>query len=200
MSGTKDPGLRERSRRAVQGEIVSVAIELFLSQGYDDTTIEQVTKAAGMSYRSFFRYFASKDDLLMQAMVATGAEIAATLQARPHDETPWQALRRAFDPLLAQLSKEEQALATTKLMMESPSLQAAHQAKQASWRQAITEPLAARLTHIADERDREMVADALAGAALACLHSVQMRWIVEGNTPQLPNLLDTAMRSVHPLP
>ncbi|MFI6996497.1 TetR/AcrR family transcriptional regulator [Nocardia sp. NPDC050175] len=199
MSGAKDPGLRERSRRAVQGEIVAVAIELFLSQGYDGTTIEQIAKAAGLSYRSFFRYFASKDDLLVQAMIATGAEIAATLHVRPDDETPWQALRRAFDPLLAQLSKDEQAIATTKLMMQSPSLQAAHEAKQASWRQAIAEPLAARLTHIDDEREREMVADALAGAALACLHSVQMRWIAEENSQQLPDLLDTVMQSVHPL-
>ncbi|WP_067650534.1 TetR/AcrR family transcriptional regulator [Nocardia harenae] len=199
MSEAKDLGLRERARRAVQREIVGVAIELFLSQGYDGTTIEQIATAAGLSYRSFFRYFAGKDDLLVQATAATGEEIAATLRARPGAEAPWEALRHAFAPLVAQTARDEQARAMTRLMMNSPSLQASHQAKQASWRQAMAEALDARLGDIADRGERAMVADALAGAALACLHSAQLRWLDGDGERSLSELLDTAMGAVHPL-
>src|SRR6266508_2848864 len=57
----RDPiPVRERTRRAVRGELAQLAAGLFVEKGYDETTIDDLAAAAGMSKRTFFRYFASK--------------------------------------------------------------------------------------------------------------------------------------------
>ena len=66
----------ERTRRVVQAELLAEALDLFLSQGFEATTVDQTARAAGMSRRSFFRYFASKGDVLALALAATGADVA----------------------------------------------------------------------------------------------------------------------------
>ena len=57
--------VRERTRRAVRGELAQLAVSLFVEKGYDETTIDDLAAAAGMSKRTFFRYFASKEELVM---------------------------------------------------------------------------------------------------------------------------------------
>lgn len=64
--------LRERTRRAVRAEIVDAAMTLFLENGFDATTVEDIAQAAGISRRSYFRYFSSKDEALAEALAAIG--------------------------------------------------------------------------------------------------------------------------------
>src|SRR4051812_710609 len=97
--GTNEVGLRERTRRAVRAELVEIAVNLFLTQGFEATTVEQIAAAAGLSRRSYFRYFASKDDVFVEVISVLGQGVAAALTARPPEEAPWAALRRSFDPL-----------------------------------------------------------------------------------------------------
>ena len=92
-------GLRERTRQAVRAELVQVALGLFLENGFEATTVEQIATEVGLSRRSFHRYFATKDDVLTQALSLIGDKIADELAGRPIDEPPWTALRRAFDSL-----------------------------------------------------------------------------------------------------
>src|SRR5438046_8720250 len=62
----RDPlPVRERTRRAVRGELAQLAVRLFVEKGYDETTIDDLAAAAGMSRRTFFRYFASKQHLVI---------------------------------------------------------------------------------------------------------------------------------------
>src|SRR6266545_7692516 len=62
----RDPlPVRERTRRAVRDELTQLAKDLFVEKGYDETTIDDLAAAAGMSRRTFFRYFASKEELVM---------------------------------------------------------------------------------------------------------------------------------------
>ena len=192
----KEIGLRARTKRAVQAELFAVAMELFLSQGFDATTVEQIADAAGLSRRSFFRYFASKDDVLGQALAATGTDIANELARRPSDELPWAALRRAFDTLLRQMMADDRSLPMTRLMLESPALHASHLQKQASWRRSIADVLALRLGPESNDTDRGLQADALSAAALACLMSAQVEWVARNGQTSLAELLDIAMGTV----
>ena len=57
-------GLRERKRARVERELADAALQLFSSKGYDATTVEEVSEVAGVSPRTFFRYYASKEELL----------------------------------------------------------------------------------------------------------------------------------------
>jgi len=61
--------IQKRKRLLVRNTIWDAAIALFDKRGFDQTTVDEIAKAAGVSRRSFFRYFASKDDLLAQGMI-----------------------------------------------------------------------------------------------------------------------------------
>jgi AcrR family transcriptional regulator len=115
-------GLRERTRQAVRSELVDAALELFLVQGFDGTTVEQIATAAGLSRRSFHRYFATKDDVVAQALRATGDKIADELAARPASEAPWTALRRAFDTLVTWAAADDRARPLTRIMLGCAAL------------------------------------------------------------------------------
>ena len=79
------PTLRERKLRAVRESIWDVAMDLFADNGYDETTVEDIARAAGISLRSFFRYFLSKGDLMSYALLLYGNQLAAAIDACPAD-------------------------------------------------------------------------------------------------------------------
>lgn len=206
-------GLRERTRRAVQGELLLVALDLFATQGFETTTVDQIASAAGLSRRSFFRYFGTKEEVLTQTLEALGQELAEHLRARPATEPSWTALRRAFDPLIEQMTGEKRALVMTRLMIDTPALQASHLQKLTSWSRALAEVLEERAargpgddpaTHLAtddtddtvDHADRRLEADAVSGAAVGCLVAAQEEWARAEGTRPLGELVDATMGAV----
>lgn len=193
MSEDAELNLRERTRRAVRAEIVAAAMDVFGRQGFESTTVEEIARAAGISRRSYFRYFPTKDAALAEGLAVVGRAVVGALAQRPDDESPWDALRRAFDPLLDQAETEPGARALGGLMLERPALR---YDKDTAWQEAITAALETRMAgHAGDVRFR---AGVLASAALACLHAAQARWLHTDDL-RLADLLDTAMSTVHPL-
>ena len=61
----KPEGLRERKRRQTLQRIAEVGLSLFLRKGYEATTLDEIAAAAGISRRTFFYYFKSKDEVLL---------------------------------------------------------------------------------------------------------------------------------------
>ncbi|QDY10502.1 TetR family transcriptional regulator [Micromonospora sp. HM134] len=190
----QEMSLRERTRRAVRTEIVDAAMSLFLSQGFEATTIEEIARAAGISRRSYFRYFASKDEAFAAALASIGRTIAETLSRRPADEPPWAALRRSFDPLLEQAGADPNAEALGRLILERPALQ---QGKDAVWQTEIATALLPRLA-AGGADDGSLRAHALSAAAITCLHVAQAQWLTADEQRDLGALLDTTMNAVHP--
>lgn len=88
-------GLREVKAERTRRHIVDVAYGLFLSQGYDPTTMEQIAEAAEVGSSTLYRYFPSKDLLLLDKLTAS-LDLASPLAARPADEPVAQALSRAL--------------------------------------------------------------------------------------------------------
>jgi AcrR family transcriptional regulator len=189
-------GLRERTRRAVQTEIANAAIDLFLVQGFEATTVDQIATAAGLSRRSFFRYFASKDDVLVDQLSAAGAMIADDVGARPADEAPWLVMRRGFDRLVEMISTEDRGLPMTRLMFKTAPLHASLLERQASWRSDIATALLPRMPTRMPTADRNLRADALSGAAIACLMSAQLEWVRRNGSRPLGTLVDQTMDAV----
>jgi AcrR family transcriptional regulator len=72
--------LRFRKQELVRDAIFDAAIDLFAVHGFDATTVEQIAQAAGVSRRSFFRYFESKDDLLAQSVVQYGVALTTAIE------------------------------------------------------------------------------------------------------------------------
>jgi AcrR family transcriptional regulator len=91
----------------VSNELLDVAQALFAEKGYEQVTIEEIAEAAGISRRSFFRYFASKDALVLGKLDRQGEQFVEALSARPLDETLWVALRRMADGAMTYVSDPE---------------------------------------------------------------------------------------------
>ncbi|WP_170323503.1 TetR/AcrR family transcriptional regulator [Cryptosporangium phraense] len=83
-------------REAGRDVITARAVELFESRDYDGITVSDLAAAAEISERTFYRYFASRDDVLIEFGVRGGSRIPDQLAARPADEPPLQALIQAI--------------------------------------------------------------------------------------------------------
>lgn len=97
MDAKSPTGRRERKKAATRDRIIQVAKELFAEQGFLQTTILQITEKADVSERTFFRYFESKDDLLLLDLVAYFEFVVGTLAKRPDSERPLQALLASIE-------------------------------------------------------------------------------------------------------
>ncbi|MGW0732116.1 TetR/AcrR family transcriptional regulator [Streptomyces sp. NPDC002851] len=189
----KPPGLRERMRATVRVEVVEVANRLFTEQGFERTTVDQIAAEVGLSRASLFRYFGTKEDIVLGRLEESGRQIAEALAARPDDEQPWKALRRAFD-VLTRMNEAapEQALSYLRMLQETPSLRARHYEKQLNWQELLVPEVARRLG-VSPDRPEDTRPSALAAAALACLDVAATRWVACEGTVPLAVLLDRAM-------
>ena len=118
--------LRERRRARTRDGIEGVALELFVEYGYEATTVEQIAEAALISPRTFFRYFSSKEDVVL-ARGREGMTLAArSLAERPSDEPVIESLRAVVE-VVAHLrdSDRERHLAWLRLVTTTPPLAAA---------------------------------------------------------------------------
>src|SRR6266702_5249142 len=126
----RDPlPVRERTRRVVRGELTQLAVDLFVEKGYDETTIDDLAAAAGMSKRTFFRYFASKEELVMGKYEVLGEQLAEDLSARPADEPIWASLRQVFGRVVEYSESEARGTASVameKIVRDHPALNASY--------------------------------------------------------------------------
>lgn len=88
-------GLRERKKRRTRATLIEAAVQLCLDQGYDNTTVEQIAAAAEVSPRTFSRYFATKDAVVLTLLEDLVDLVHAELATIPYEVPVLEALRRA---------------------------------------------------------------------------------------------------------
>jgi AcrR family transcriptional regulator len=86
-------GLRERKKQATREALARAGLELFVERGYDETTLDEIADAAGVSTRTIFAYFPSKEDILFSMLERMGRALARALQERPPGVDALTALR-----------------------------------------------------------------------------------------------------------
>jgi len=188
--------LRDLTRRAVREEVLSKAWALFAQQGYEATTIDQVAEAAGMSRRTFFRYFSGKDELILERLIEAGERVATTLAARPADEPAWPAMRAAFEELVrSQEQNATVARALGQMLRDEAGARASVEERRHRWLPLLAPLVETRLPPGPSAATR---ATAVVGAALACLDAAGATWLEDDSTP-LGALLDAAMSALTPL-
>jgi AcrR family transcriptional regulator len=192
---TRKPGLRERTRQAVRSQLMEVAWDLFVQQGYDATTVDEIAAAAGMSQRSFFRYFATKEDVVLVKFEAVGELLASVLADRPASEDAWTALRHSFDVIVEATERDPRyGLALLRITDQSAALRAGRLEQQLRWQELLSPLVAERMNQPAEPRPT-----ALTAAALACLNVANIAWLASDGTDSLRRLVDDAMAAVQPM-
>lgn len=96
MMGSSVPGLRERKKQRTREALIGAAYELFGRNGFDATTVEEIAEAVEVSPRTFFRYFATKEDCALSMMDDQAAAMEAEFEARPANEPVLTALKHAM--------------------------------------------------------------------------------------------------------
>ncbi len=194
-SGKAEPGgLRDLTRRAVRAEIAAKAMDLFLEQGFEETTVNQVAAAVGMSSRSVFRYFDSKEEMVIGELVELGHEVAAALEGRPDDEGPWIALRHALQVCVDSLEGQDVGRRRATMLANTPSLRTAMLDKQMRWQEMLVPHIERRL-HVTGELGA-LQARALVSTALACLDVAATAWTQRPSDRSLRDLVDVAFAAI----
>ncbi|HVB44924.1 MAG TPA: TetR family transcriptional regulator [Streptosporangiaceae bacterium] len=125
------PDRRQRKKRRTRDDLVQAALALFEAKGYDRTAVHEITEAVDVSERTFFRYFASKEDLVLSFVRDGMTAFAEALAARPPQEEPLTATRGAFQISLRHLvggtaGDVPSYLSVIRLIDSTPTLLAAH--------------------------------------------------------------------------
>lgn len=136
-------GLRERKRRQTRERIAQAAMTLFLKQGFESTTVDQIAEAADVSKRGFFDYFPTKEDVVAAWQDEFAQMLLAEVAARPAREPLAKVVEEALvSTILAAINP--QTLAIGKLIHNTPALSARDHLKYAKLEQKLAEALAER--------------------------------------------------------
>lgn len=150
-------GLRERKRRDTLERIAQTGLELFIAQGYEVTTLDQIAAAAGISRRTFFHYFKSKDEILLAWQSGLADSLRTFIMEAAGDQSPLNALCGALLKLAAPYDTDT-TIVIARLLRSSDQLRAANQAKFLRMEQAAFEALCDRWPQRARREGLRMVA------------------------------------------
>jgi AcrR family transcriptional regulator len=167
MEGAGLSGLRERKKAKTHQAIQEAALRLFRAQGYEATTVEQIAAAAEVSPSTYFRYFPTKEDVVIHD--ALDPILFASFAEQPAELSPIQALRASMATVFGALTPEELALEFERqeLIVAVPELRARMLDDLATTFRGFAEALAARVGRSADDLEVRAFAGAVLGAGIA---------------------------------
>lgn len=194
VMATTDVGLRERKKQKTRAQLTDAAFRLFGERGFDNTTIEDIVDEVEVSPRTFFRYFDSKEDVVIGFFDDIGLELRAMLEERPADEPPYTAVCAALGSLADMYEADEgRVVAAKRLSYDTPSIRARLLDKHARWENNLTEGLAARLQVDPDRDPRPRL---IAAVALAAFSTAVGDWCATGAKADLHTRVDEALAAV----
>jgi AcrR family transcriptional regulator len=172
---TCEDGLRARKKRQTREDLHRAALDLVEDKGLAAVTTEEIAARAGVSPRTFFNYFPSKDAAVLGQRPEDLDELSALLEGRPAGEEPLETLHAVILAILAPASFDPKLRAQRRrVLLNEPSLAPAFVGGNLRVENALTAAIEQRLGLAAgaDLRVRVMVAASLA-AVRACLEHHQ---------------------------
>ena len=190
--------LRDRARGAVRDEVSKQAWRLFATQGFELTTVEQIAAAAGMSRRTFFRYFESKEDLVLDRLLESGESVVRAMRERPADESPGRPCGGLRGDRRASGGPRRDSRPLQLMLHREPVLRGTVTELHRRWLESLTPLVAERMPRRRAHRGPDVRAAAMTSSALACLEIAQTTWAGDPSVRLAP-LLDEVMGAVSPL-
>ncbi|MET9803484.1 TetR family transcriptional regulator [Streptomyces sp. NPDC006368] len=182
-------GLRERKKLKTRIAIRRATYRLIGEQGYEATTVEQIAEAAEVSPSTVFRYFPTKEDIVLTDEYDPFMETA--LRARPAGEEPLESLRLVMKQAVAALLEHEpeEMRQRARLMAEVPAVRARMSETMAETSQLLSRVLADRTGRAVDDLEVRVFTAAVMGA----LREVTIHWAERDRQDDLVALVDRAI-------
>lgn len=160
---SKSEGWRERKRRQTRRRIAESAIKLFASDGYEATTLDAIAEAAGISRRTFFYYFSSKEEVLAAWQQGLPEAFRDAVLEQSPDRLPIQVVQTALLGLLENFDAH-QAVIVNQIVHSSEQLRAVNQAKYLQMEQTVFGALCELWPQAKRRKSLRMVAVVTVGA------------------------------------
>lgn len=188
-------GLRERKKEKTRDALVASATRQFARRGFDRVTVEDIAESCDVSPRTFFRYFASKEDVLFADSDARCALLVQALAEQPAALSSLQALEAAVRVLVSGYAEQHDLVrARHHIVTTTPSLQTRATERQQGWETSIFQELrsSGRARDLNDFDLRLLVADTITALRVAV-----EAWVAGDDFQDLGELLDHAFTRLH---
>ena len=170
--GAPPEATRGRPASTSRQDVARAALDLFAGQGYDDTTVDEIAAAVGISRRTFFRYFESKPDVVWGEFDAELGRLRNRLGEAPDDEPMMDVLRRSVIATNRFGAGELDELRIRMVLISTVPTLVAHSAvRYQEWCDVVAAFAATRLGGVPDDLGPQTVARAALGAAMAAFAS-----------------------------
>ncbi|MEV7886406.1 TetR family transcriptional regulator [Streptomyces sp. NPDC002817] len=159
--------LRDRKKQRTREALIRAALELFTTRGYDGTTVDDIVEAVEVSQRTFFRYFANKEEAALAVVEMAVVHFIEAVRERPPHEAPLEAMRQAvlegwdsLNDVIESVVPVELYLQMYRVIESTPVLLAAHLRRSMEVEETLARVIAERegLDVAADPRPRLAVA------------------------------------------
>ena len=185
-------GRRGRPPGTSARELEVIALRLFTDHGFEDTTVERIAAAAGVSKRTFFRYFDSKADVLWHAFDGEVRALRAAFAAVPPQVPLMAAIRQVVVGVNRYRAEDVPELRTRMNLIGSvPALQSSAAIRYDSWERAISDFAATRVGQPADS----LYPLTVGRATLAACRAAYDRWSARADA-DLTFYLDAALAAL----
>lgn len=166
-----------------RGRLEKAALELYLERGFDNTTVAEIAERAGLTERTFFRYFADKREVLFSGSLALQELLISSAVNAPDSASPMEAVADALEAAGALLQQRGQAAKNRqKVIVSNTELRERELIKMASWASALSDAL--RQRGVPDP-----AAALTAEAAIAVFRVAFERWVQEPTKRDLPRII-----------
>jgi AcrR family transcriptional regulator len=182
-------GLRERKKRETRDALARVALELFVERGYDETTLAEIADAAGVSTRTIFAYYPSKEDILFANVQTMSDALAQALAERPAGMDALTALREFI--LSSEHQKSELDCKLGEMIAADPTLASHKRARIAQLQEVLAAAIADDLGVGPDDLRPQVAA-----ASLTAAFEVLERQARDPSTPPTNEEIATAIDPV----
>lgn len=187
----KPEGLRERKRRQTLQRIAEVGLELFLTKGYDATTLDEIAVAAGISRRTFFYYFKSKTDILLAHLGGYEDALKMSVLENASAGAPVDVVRDSLLKLSARF-QSSRTVAIARLIRSNEALRTRRQGNYLELEQALYETLC-ELWPAKERRDSLRL---VAMASMGALRLAVDAWLEQDGTRPLAKYVGDAFKKL----
>jgi AcrR family transcriptional regulator len=193
--GGEPLGLRERKKRATRQTLHSAALRLVAERGFEDVTIEDIAAAADVSPRTFFNYFGSKEDVIVNPDADRVERLKVLLASHTSaDEQPLDVLESVLLENLGEFAeRREEWLLRLRLVREIPALTPRHLAAYDALERALIDDVVRRTGR---DPSTDIIPLLVAGAAMTALRAAIASWGAGDGLTPLPDLLREAFAAL----